>query len=213
MNKAVRKEVEALIKDLDCSVEEFREEANWYRISIYQKLSEDFIREFKNKVDWRFISLYQKLSEDFIREFQDKVDWCYISINQKLSEDFIKRFSNRINTELQTRKHKEKSDEQKLKEIKRYAKKHDLKFNRSYLYAFRDHDMFGRGSFNKTIFYEKGKKYRDWHCDMDENETNSFGLGIWPEGNTPVRVHYKDWGVEVNENNGKGRVWGFEVLG
>ncbi len=47
-------------------------------ISIYQKLSENFIREFQDKVDWNYISNYQKLSENFIREFQDKVDWNYI---------------------------------------------------------------------------------------------------------------------------------------
>jgi len=48
---------------------------NWYNISKYQKLSENFIREFKNKVDWDNISYYQKLSENFIREFQGKINW------------------------------------------------------------------------------------------------------------------------------------------
>jgi hypothetical protein len=41
---------------------------------------------------------------------------------------------------------------------------------------------------------------------------NSFGFGIWPEGNTPIRVKIEDWGVAVNREDGKARVWGFEIL-
>ena len=97
--------------------------------------------------------------------------------------------------------------------MKKYAEKHNLKFDGKYLYTFRNHDKFGRGSFNKTIFYEKGKYYRDWKCDMRENELNSFGFGIWPKGNTPVKVSVRDWGVSVKDNSkGKARVWGFTIL-
>ena len=71
--------------------------AKWFNISIYNKLSEDFIREFKDKVNWDYISLHQKLSEDFIREFQNKVNWDYISRCQKLSENFIMEFQNKVN--------------------------------------------------------------------------------------------------------------------
>ena len=44
------------------------------------------------------------------------------------------------------------------------------------------------GLFNKTIYYEKGIYYKDWHCNMDKNNDASFGLGIWPKGNTKIRV-------------------------
>ena len=72
------------------------DEVNWGNISLFRKLSENFIREFQNKLEWFWISIYQKLSEDFIREFQDKVNWGYISIHQKLSEDFIREFKNKV---------------------------------------------------------------------------------------------------------------------
>jgi hypothetical protein len=72
-------------------------EDDWYYISRYQTLSEDFIREFQDKIYWEFISWYQKLSEEFIKEFQDKVDWYYISGYQKLSEDFIRQFQDKVN--------------------------------------------------------------------------------------------------------------------
>ena len=65
-------------------------EIDWYYISEYQKLSEDFIREFKDKVDWYYISQSQQLSEDFIREFKDKVNWNIYLFIKKLSEDFIR---------------------------------------------------------------------------------------------------------------------------
>jgi hypothetical protein len=72
------------------------EEVDWDYISVYKKLTEDFIREFKNNVDWCFISINQTLSEKFIREFKDNVNWEYISRHQKLSEDFIREFSDKV---------------------------------------------------------------------------------------------------------------------
>jgi hypothetical protein len=98
MKKSVEEEIRYLIKklDLNCSVEEFKDEVIWIYISKYQKLSENFIREFKDKINWGNISIYQKLSEGFIREFEDKVDWRWISMYQKLSEGFIREFKDKI---------------------------------------------------------------------------------------------------------------------
>ena len=237
MNKAVEEEVKSIIKKfkLDCSVEEFQDKVNWNYISRYQKLSESFIREFQDKVNWDYISYYQKLSEEFIREFQDKVIWDYISYNQKLSESFIREFQDKviwinisssqelsesfirefkdkIDIKIQALSHKEKSIKEKTKEIKEYAKKYKLEFDGKYLYAFREHDEYGRGMFNKTIFYEKGKYYRDWHCDMNKENENSFGLGIFSKGDTKIKVKVEDWGIEVDREDGKARVWGIEVI-
>ena len=190
MNNMIKKEIKSLIKilKLNCSIKEFKGKVKWKEISICQKLSEDFIREFKDKVEWVWISRYQKLSEDFIREFKNKVDG---KLNRKINAD--------------------KSLGQKEKEIKAYAKKHGLRFDGKFLYAFRNHDFAGHGAYNKTIFYEEGNYYRDWHCDMRKTEKNSFGLGIWPKGNTPVRVAVEDWGVAVSRRDGKARVLGFTV--
>jgi muramidase (phage lysozyme) len=121
MKKSVKIEIEFLIKELDinCTVEEFKDivdcrsisvyqilseefmrelkhEVSWYDISKNQNLSEDFIREFQDKVNWRWISIHQKLSEGFIREFKNKVDWLWISQYQKLSEDFIREFKDEV---------------------------------------------------------------------------------------------------------------------
>jgi hypothetical protein len=87
-----------------------------------------------------------------------------------------------------------------------------LKFDGEYLYAFRNHNKWGRGQFNPTIRYETERYYHDWHCDMRESTKNSFGFGIWPQGNTPIRVKIEDWGLAVNRDDGKARVWGFEIL-
>src|SRR5574344_738435 len=78
-------------------IREFQNKVYWNRISEFQKLSENFIREFQNDVNWVCISTYQKLSEDFIREFKDKVYWVYISRFQKLSENFIREFQDKVN--------------------------------------------------------------------------------------------------------------------
>jgi len=170
MTNKEKKEVEKLIKyyDINCSVEEFKDEVDWSNISEYQKLSLEFIKEFKDKVN---IETYNK-------------------VNRKIS--YL----------------------QKLKEVKSYCKKYSLEFdykNRCF-YAFREHDKFGRGMFNKTISYKRNSYYKDWHLDMREEVKNSFGLGIWPKGNTKVKVLIKDWGVNVNREDGKCRVWRFEVV-
>ena len=77
-------------------IREFQDKLDWDFISECQILSEDFIREFADKVNWECISYYQTLSESFIREFQDKIDWYQISQSQKLSEDFIKEFQDKV---------------------------------------------------------------------------------------------------------------------
>jgi hypothetical protein len=189
------------------------DKVNWYYISQYQKLSEEFIEKHSDKVNWYYTSRCQRLSEEFIEKHSDKVNWGYISKYQILSEEFIKKHLDKINVEIQKKSHRDnRTFEEKILEIKDYAKRYNLEMDDKYLYAYRNHDQHGCGVFNKTIFYEKGEYYRDWHCDLDSNNENSFGYGIWPEGNTKVRIKFEDWGVSVNREDGKGRVWGFEII-
>ena len=94
MNKKVEQELNKIMKRYN-----YRSivDVNWNVISIYQQLSEDFIKEFKNKLDWPCVSNYQKLSEDFIREIQDYVNWDCISYKKILSEHFIREFKSKLN--------------------------------------------------------------------------------------------------------------------
>ena len=50
-----------------------------------------------NNVNWYSISSYYKLSENFIEKFQDNVDWANISACQNLSINFIQKFQNKVN--------------------------------------------------------------------------------------------------------------------
>ena len=68
------------------------DEVDWYTLSKYQNLPEEFIREFKDYVLWTEISKFQQLSEEFIREFADQLDWYYICRDQKLSEELMSDF-------------------------------------------------------------------------------------------------------------------------
>ncbi len=211
-NKIDWREISCNQKLSEGFIRKFQNKVDWIRISWQQKLSEKFILEFQNKVNWHVISYAQILSEEFIREFQNKVDWCEISYYQILSKKFIKEFQDKINVEIQMKKHHiKKTQDQKIKEIKAYVKEFNLEFDGEFLYAFRKNDQFGRGTYTRTIFYEKGKYYQDWRCDLDENEQNSFGLGIFSEGNTKVKVKVEDWGCRVLNSN-KARVWGFEII-
>jgi len=100
MTNALKKEIKSLIDkyQLDCSIDDFKnsKNINWLDVSIFNKLSEDFIEKYKDKISWGYISAYQKLSENFIEKYKDKVDWSQISEYQKLSEDFIKKFKDKV---------------------------------------------------------------------------------------------------------------------
>jgi hypothetical protein len=185
-------------------IREFRYNVDWCCIFMFQKLSEDFIREFKNKANWHNVSSYQELSEDFIREFRHNVNWNRISKCQKLSKKFIREFSLSIIKDKRT-------IEDKRNEMMDYANKHNLKFENDTLFAFREHDKWNRGVYNKTIYYDEPGYYKDWHCDLNPKNENSFGLGIFPQGNTPVSVSVEDWGVVVNDSK-KARVLAFTKL-
>jgi hypothetical protein len=217
-----------LTKDLSKEfIREFADKVNWNDISTYQKLSEKFIREFADKINWRYISVQQKLSEEFIREFADKVHWDCISNYQNLSEDFIHEFKDKVDwfniaisqnlsEEFRTQHNMSKAivftKEQKLENMHAYAKEFNLKIENDTLFAYREHDKWNHGVHNKTIIYDEiDKKYEDWHCNLDSNIENSFGLGVFPKGNIKVSVHVDDWGVWVN-NTDKGRVWAFTLL-
>ena len=40
-----------------------------------------------------------------------------------------------------------------------------------------------------------------------------LGFGIWPEGNTKIKIKLSDWGtIDKNDTCGKARVWGFEII-
>lgn len=214
MTNTLKKEILRIIKEegLNCSIREFKGKVDWIGISCSQKLSEEFIREFKDRVSWIDISRCQKLSEEFIREFKGRVYWKYISRYQKLSGEFIREFKDIIDIEIYKAVNRKISLKQKEQEVKEYAKNYNLKVSKGYLYAYRNHDIYGRGMYNKTISYEKGKYYRDWHLDMRKEMENSFGLGIFPKGNVKVKVKIEDWGVAVNRDDGKCRVWGFEIV-
>ena len=134
-------------------IREFKDKVNWYRISENQNLSEKFIREFKDKVNWYSVFRFQKLSEKFIREFKDKVDWYYISNYQNLSNKFREEFNIQPQPVIIT--------------AEEYAKEYKLEIKDGYLYAYRDHNFNGSGIFRKNIYYRKGKYYKDWHCDLN----------------------------------------------
>ena len=100
---------------------------------------------------------------------------------------------------------------ERINRAKKYAAIHHLKTTEAGFYAYREHDKWGRGQFQTTIFYKPGRTYRDWHCDPRSDEENSFGLGIWPKGNTRVFVRYEDFCVAVDRGDGKARVGGFRI--
>ena len=88
MKKLVKQELDKILKNYK-SIEDI----DWNYISIYLKLSENFIREFKDKVDWKWISIRQEFSYSFICEFREKLN-LDILLERKIitQEDIIKMY-------------------------------------------------------------------------------------------------------------------------
>jgi len=188
----------------------------------YQKLTQTFIsKHWKELTEFQRIDVceYQKLTQPFItKHWEESTEWQrdYVYKYQKLTQSFINKHWEDL-TEFHrnrtTQIHKNyPTKTERIKRAKEYAKQHGLKIKGKWLYAFRNHDERGCGMWNKTIFYSKGKLYRDWHCDPRVGVENSFGLGIWPKGNTPVRVPLGSFVVAVSRHDGKARVEAFEVV-
>jgi hypothetical protein len=195
--------------------EEMREIVKRFWGIYIENVSKEYMRDMILQKSWQWISVImnKELSIEFIREFKDILDWKDISEYQNISVEFFNEFKELIDMEIYKTVHRKISKEEKIQEMTRYAKRYKLKFDGENLYAYRNHDTKGRGSYHPTIFYENGKYYRDWHCDMRPKIKNSFGLGIWPTGNTPIKVAVDDWGLWIPYNEGKCRVWGFTVIG
>lgn len=73
------------------------QEINWNFISIYKRLSEEFILEYSNYLNWGTVIIFQSLSENLIRIFSDRINLWVISEHQVLSESFIEDYKNSIN--------------------------------------------------------------------------------------------------------------------
>jgi len=127
-----------------------------------------------------------------------------------LTSEFIEEFKEKIDDKVQFSVNKEKSLDQKTVEVFKYAETRTLKVKDGFLFVFRNHNAAGRG-YHGVESYEKGVYYRDWHVDMRETEENSFGFGVWSEGEIEIKIKIEDWGVNPF-NTTKGRVWGFEIV-
>lgn len=192
----------------------------------YQKLSQKTIDALLSERIGLIYSIIknQLLSLEFVGKILADYESCLLDLAkyQPYPEFFKEIKSNKIVNPSDLIQLQTKSKEQKIQEMKDYAKEHNLEFDGEYLYAYREHDKLGRGIYNKTICYEEGKYYRDWHCDIDSRIQNSFGLGIFPfstrngdpvrlNTNVLVKVHVDDWGCAIY-NSKKARVWAFTVL-
>ena len=173
-----------------------------FRISVRQKLSEDFIREFKDKVNWVYISQYQKLSEDFIREFKGKINWYCIDQYQKLSKDFIGEFRLTLpkNNWLYTTK------KEKLQNIKKNTQYEVI--NNNYIIAYKSVRDDNYSVYNFQYQYLVGNTYTS-HCDCNLNNENSFGLSAWTKNEAlnyyskgkllKVKIKIEDIGAIIHE--------------
>ena len=198
--KSIAKEYDIVFSnenDIEKCREEFSDKVYWSRISIYQKLSEEFIREFADRVVWEYISRYQKLSEEFIREFSDKVDWSYISECQKLSEEFIREFAEKVDWEYISSNQKlsesfikeykltipesnwlYKTKEEKLSYLKEHCNGIYEIVDDNYVVAYKSTRVDGYSTFNFQYQYKEGEVYES-HCDCNIDNENSFGLSVW----------------------------------
>jgi hypothetical protein len=192
-----------------------------FELCRYQNLSEAFMeKHYKDLFICSTLSKCQNLSEAFMEKHFEDLNLFFLVLYQNLSPEFIKKHYVELAgccvfdecNSIMEYQLPPRSYEDKLEEVKKYACYYKLKFDGEYLYCYRNH-FCGNGMYRKNSSYEPGETYRDWHCDINPEHTCSYGFGIWPEGNTPIRVKVENWGTIVSDDAyGKGRVWEFEIL-
>jgi hypothetical protein len=186
---------------------------NWYYVSQYQRLSEEFIKEFQDKVNWYYVSQYQRLSEEFIKEFQDKVNWSCVSECQKLSEKFIREF----NIEVPSNNWLYASTEEKINYIKKNTQYEVID---DCIIAYKSVRDDYSSVYNFQYTYLPGNSYKS-HCDCDLDTENSFGLSAWTKDKAleyyskgkllKVKIKIEDIGAIVHNCN-KIRCFKMEIL-
>jgi len=53
----------------------------WDYISMFNEMTEGFMKKYKTRLDWDDISSSQKFSEEFFMEFSDKITFSKIDTN------------------------------------------------------------------------------------------------------------------------------------
>jgi len=188
-------EIIALVKGINKKL------VNWYHISIYQKLSENFMDKHFKYLNKYNISAYQKLSESFIEKHFKDLDKYYISVYQKLSNEFITKHNLTIDEDNWLYKSKQfKLDY--LKSINTYEV-----IDNDYIIAYKSVRDDYYSVFNFQYFYEVGKTY-EAHCDCSSEES-SFGLSAWTREEAinyhkgrllKVKIMIEDIGRIVHDN-------------
>jgi len=81
-------------------IDKFSDEIDWFIISVFQDLTEEFMCKYNKLIDWYSVSIYQTLSEQFVREYQHKVFWDNLLLgpsSKVLSKEFKDEFKDRFN--------------------------------------------------------------------------------------------------------------------
>lgn len=182
----------------------------------YKQLPDDFIVE---TLTW-IKKVYEDFRYQYIGQVLKTIDVHFMSFliyQPQITKELFDRLGVKDEFYLKSYKetHNPKPREEKILEMKEYARKHNLIFDGEYLFAYRSH--YRNRGMHLPISYEIGKYYKDWHCDLLKTEPNSFGFGIFPETmqtNVMVKVSIDDWGCEVEDFacKGKARVFGFTTL-
>jgi hypothetical protein len=66
-------------------------------LSVYTKLTPEFIDEYADKLDWYNLCEHQQLPEWLLNKHKDRLNWGQISLYQALSPQFIQENKNMLN--------------------------------------------------------------------------------------------------------------------
>ena len=56
----------------------------------------EYLREHKNEVNWYNVSMFANLSEEFILEFYDNLKWVNILFNETLTDELSDKFQKEL---------------------------------------------------------------------------------------------------------------------
>lgn len=64
----------------------------WVNLSLYNKLSEEFMERHANQIDWYFVSMWQNLSKDFIIKFKNRINFECLEFNKSIDLNLLNKF-------------------------------------------------------------------------------------------------------------------------
>lgn len=234
MNESIKNECIEICKKYDIDIdfndedweEEFIGKNCWETVSLFEKLSNEFIEYFQTWVNWYSLLQTKKLPNKIIEKYINKFSFNTIKYLYK-TKRFSKEIIEKYNIQIPENYWYYKDDYYKLKFIQEKTDYQILEDeNGKYILAYKAVKKNGESFYNPDKYkYIVGQTYES-ECDCDIYFRSSYGLAAWNKENAIkfgieflkenfkiilVKIYIEDIGAIIEDRNNKIRCFKFTV--